>query len=374
MGIYIFEILILIMLIPISRLRLNVSKRIIQGNNLYLFFAFACLLFVSGLRGKYIGSDTFTYYHYYEVIAETNSLKEAFRYNVSCPVYTTYEFILTLFIKNPQTITFCNSLVICWFTGRLIYESKCNSVIATILFVVLSLHYVSMNGTRQMMAVVIVANGIYEIVSNRNYILGMIFSFIAVGIHNTAIIAMVFLLSFFIIEKIKHDFNIIYFGSLLIGGLVSIGITFFINIFATYFGYFSGYLDGSMSANTFSRDGGGRIALLYLFLLFITFLYYLAERNNINRRKDFLYRIIPALNVGIMLGLVNAKNMLLNRMNWYFLIFYIVSIPQIVGKYKKENRIIFYMIIFMILFAYCFLQLIENKSGIVPYKFYWEML
>lgn len=373
MSIFIYEVVFLFLLIPLSKKRIRAFNNIsVEGKNVYLFFVFAILLVVSGFRAKNIGSDTLTYYHYFEVIAQTNSIKDAFAFDVTCPVYTTYEYFLTRLFSNPQTITFFNSFIICVFCKRLIVKSNSDVVLSTLLFIALTLHYVSMNGTRQFMAVAIISNGIYEIINNKNYKLGIVFIILALGIHVTSMISLVALAVFLLLKKNQCSFKGIYFGSIAIGLAISFGINVFINIFASRFSYYGGYLDGSMSANTFSRDGGGRIVFLYLLLLFFSLIYYFYESKKSNHEKNFLYFIIPYLNIGLMLGIVNAKNMLLNRMNWYFLIFYIVAIPHIFQYIKRRDRLFYYVILFVPLFVYCFLQLYENKSGIVPFVFCWE--
>lgn len=373
MDAFIYEILILCALIPLSNINFKLfnGKRI-EGKYIYLIIAFSILLCISGLRAKNVGSDTLTYYHYFEVIKNTSSIREAFVFDVSCPIYTIYEFILSRFFGNPQIITFFNSLVICYFIYRLILKSKCNIAISTLLFIALTLHYVSMNGTRQFMAVAIMANGLYEIIGNENKKIGIIFILIALGIHITSIIALIALIIYYFLKKKNYSFKMIYFGSIIFGLIFSFCINIFINIFASSFNYFEGYLDGSMSENPFSRDGGGRIVVFYVFLCFLSFLYYLYECRRNKHKKNFLFFIVPYLNIGLILGIMNAKNMLLNRINWYFLIFYIIVIPKILKNINKKYRLIIYTVIFSVLFFYCYLQLMENKSGIVPFKFYWE--
>ena len=81
--------------------------------------------------------------------------------------------------------------------------------------------------------------------------------------------------------------------------------------------------------------------------------------------------MLPAVLFGAIFGIINSKNILINRLLWYYLGIYTLFIPDVLVKYKKNKRIILTIGITIVLFGYSVLSLKENQNGVVPYRFFW---
>ena len=156
MAIYFLEIIIIVLLWPLSKLKIKVNnKEKADGTVLYLFVVFFLLTFVMAFRAPTIGTDTGTYYRMFIDISNSDSLLEAIEVSrITAPVYVTYAYILGKIVKIPQIITIINSVVVGIGMYKFIKKSSSNYLVSSLLYVCMPLYFESMNGTRQFMSIV----------------------------------------------------------------------------------------------------------------------------------------------------------------------------------------------------------------------------
>lgn len=367
MAIYFLEIIIIVLLWPLSKLKIKVNnKEKADGTVLYLFVVFFLLTFVMAFRAPTIGTDTGTYYRMFIDISNSDSLLEAIEVSrITAPVYVTYAYILGKIVKIPQIITIINSVVVGIGMYKFIKKSSSNYLVSSLLYVCMPLYFESMNGTRQFMSIVFALNAFLYLVENKKNIRGWILLLLSFGIHNIGVVFGISIATIFISEKVKDE-KILFLKSVFYSLLMVISLEFFITLIIKIFPYYAIYINGYNPTQFYDESGGGRVVLLYL-ALGVTILLVTYLRWDKDLKNKYIIFLIPSVVGCVILGIFYFKNVLINRLLWYFLPFFVVFIPNGYRLFKPKSRIIITGITIFVMAMYGYLHLIEDKSGIVPY-------
>ena len=331
---------------------------------------FTLLSLVSMLRAPEIGTDTRSYYNMFLDIQNSNDIVEAFEVsNITAPIYVIWAYILGIVVNEPQIITIMNALVINIGMAAFIYRYSKNVMFSSYLFIGLTLYYESMNGARQFMAMIFLLHCFLYLKDNVRNIKGWGLFAIAVGIHSTAIFFIIAILGIILSNNTKSLYNIFNLSF-----LISLSGCFLfyqlVQLFIYFYPYYNMYVDGSHPASIVSELGGGRIILVYLSLFAVMVLYYFTYRKNNCAARKICWNEVPMAIFCVVIGIFFCKNILVNRLLWYFISFFIVIIPNIYENYNFRLKFLLYEITFIIYLFYCIIQLLENKSGIVPYELF----
>lgn len=352
---------IYILLIPIIILFYTFfDNRYIDNRVLFLFVVFCFLSILSGFRNINVGTDTKTYQllFFNEVSGQGSAL------TTKAPIYALFLKTIGIFTQNFSIVIELNAIVISILMATLIYRMKVNPLYATLLYVVLYYYSYSMNGSRQFIAVVLVAHSVLYLSENK-YLLYFVFLFLAIGIHNTAYIGFIFLLIKFINWNKKKT---IWLETILV-------------LFALVYNKISNYaLSLSSSYNIYSNGNAlnlqttGHSSILFfnifLLVLFIFFAFHVLKNKEYQTKKNEL--IMYGYLIGLTVNIVLYNVILMQRLMMYFMFLgiYIFSIfPEVLNKSSKEKKykLIIFICILALLFVPYFFQLKQNNNGIVPY-------
>jgi len=226
-----------------------------------------------------------------------------------------------------------------------------------------------MNGNRQSMAMVLIMNAIIYLNDNFKSKRGWCLIAIAVGIHSTCLIIVIAIAGIHLANVIHENrmiFIISFVGSIIISLLFNGMIKVFINLFPWY----AIYSDGTSKYSIFRSTGGGRIAILYIFLFCICLLWLYKNMKFSIECDSFQSKIFPALIFCTIFGFVNCKNELINRMMLYYIAFFVSFIPATLQQYRKKTRILLETGIIFVLLLYSIFSLLENQNGVVPYTLF----
>ena len=129
-------------------------------------------------------------------------------------------------------------------------------------------------------------------------------------------------------------------------------------------------LFGATKYSKYISTAGGALGLTMLYLLLTLFIYLLMDRKNQKQTSLFWFAVMVLLFQSLSL-LSEAAD----RVGYYYLIFYCISLPNILEEspkfditVKRVIALLFYLF-FIAFFIYC------NAGGyleVVPYKFYWQ--
>lgn len=378
MAIYFIEIaMILLLWWMLHGKRVKVLNKTINGEATYLFIVFLILICIMAFRASSIGTDTGTYYRMFINISNTNTFTDAVKVSrITAPVYVAYVFLLSRIVKIPQVVTVMNSIIVGVGIYKFIKKTSAHYFYSVMLYVCLPLFFESMNGTRQFMAIGLALNAFLYLIESKKSVKGWILLLLAIGIHNTAIVFGVAILSIVSVEKAENDREI-FMKSL----IMSLGVVFtfqvLMNFIVRFFPYYTMYLNGNNAAQITSESGNGRIILLYFILAIALLIVIYFRRGKIDNKlhdekTKYVSYIIPSITFCVVMGISNAKNILINRLLWYFLTMFIVLMPNGYQLLKTKQKKLLCICTILVISVYGLFHLIEDKSGIVPYVFFWN--
>lgn len=377
MIIYLAELALIVFAWPISKykFRFRSFRKDMNGESVYLTLVFVVLGLVMALRSYHVGTDSEMYYDIYRKIAKSKSINEALRQSTIsyAPLYVLNSYILSKIFQSNQIYFIVNSFIISCGFYNFIRKSSRNYMFSSLLFMLLTLYFESMNGMRQFVAISLTLNAFILMKDNIGDLKAWILYGIAVMTHITAL---VFILAFVAIVIINRAQNVDKVVLITIIGCIFTALLFkpIVILITSKVSSMVQYVDGTNSVQIFSNNGGGRISILYSFLLLITvyIIVKIRHNNSICNKVDYTY--IPPLLFCSIYGIVFSKNILFCRILWYFLSLYISFLPNMynllfIGKRKQ----LIYLITTSILLIYFIFHLIEDKSGIIPYSFFWNV-
>ena len=205
MAVYLIEIVMIVALSPLARCRISVIKnrKEFKGNDVYLFLVFFMLGLVMALRAKSVGTDTFTYYIINQKIRNSYSFEDALKSSTlsSAPLYVLYSYVLSHMFDSNQMILMLNSLIICVGFYRFIKKTSTNYIYSSLLFMLLTLYFESMNGMRQFVAIALALNAFLFLKDDMKSIKGWLIYIGAVLIHTTAIAFLVAIAGMMFVKK-----------------------------------------------------------------------------------------------------------------------------------------------------------------------------
>lgn len=221
-----------------------------------------------------------------------------------------------------------------------------------------------LNIERQGIAVLIILYS-FRFIDNNKTIRFFICLAIAMLIHNTAVIGVVFYL-FRLLQKTKLPDNIIKWlliiALLFSPAIVSISLQFIsrYSFFDKYVGLKNAKVDSNINTNL----------LFALTMAMIIVVGYRKQYNKIGDRSWWLFLYACQ----IISYLLNAYLPTGVRLSFYFQfgIFYVYGAVQKLVK-RRENKLLFYIIVIILaLFHFTYKFYIQGNSEIFPYKFIWS--
>lgn len=334
----------------------------------YLFLLLVgMLIIVAVLRGKTVGMDVSNYEFIFNRISNMNII-DVIKNSDGSIVYDLYNKFVSIFFTSAHAITAINSILIISMIAYFIFK-MCDNVLFG-LFLYYSLYFYSYNLTaaRQSLAIALCLISLCLLFDNKK-ILALICFVLSVGIHNSVVIAILYLF-FYKINWNRKKLYLLFISS-------SVGMlfySFFIKLFLLIFPRYNMYF--SSGQFNFSDTGQGKkifVSLFYLIILIILFLY----EKELDKVEHKILVQTAAMIFAIVLGILFYNNLLISRIEVIFSIFSITFIPNVLKLIKNKmskNIIIGTIVIFfsMPIFMMIFLaQVLSNINGIVPYISFW---
>ena len=373
MAIYFVNILIVILVSPICKCKFRVGNiRSIKGEKVYSVIVCCMFSFIMACRDLSVGVDTASYSRIYTFIAKSSSFADAIKNApLTAPAYVVICRILSYISKDPRIMIVASSLIINIGLMNLINKVSVNAPVSYLSWIGLTQFYFSMNGTRQSMAMIISLHALVMLADNlKNKKAWILFAF-AVLIHATAVALIAAVAGIVLAERINNKKEL-FFASAAVSLIIAFGYGFGVKLILLFVPRYSMYTSEDAAFSVFEGASGGRVVFLYLMLLAFVMLWTFQTRAENNNQKSIIKKMLPALVFGAILGIVNSNNHQINRLVRYYLGIYALLIPNTLADYRQNNRLILTACITGALLAYSFLALLENKSGVVPYRFWCE--
>lgn len=338
------------------------------GRKAYLVLTFGGMFLISGLRDVSVGTDTMTYEMGFENIANSATYLEALdRVSMSAPIYTFYNWVISRLCNSGyQAVLAFNAAVISLCVGYLVFRMSESVVFSAYSFFAIAAFFQSMNGMREYVAVAVASVAYYLVAINRKRaVSGWLLLLCATGIHTTAIAMVAPILGHGFINSQKNKYKatiqltvVVCLCALLMEPIIQI----FVRIFPYYGMYF-----GTEKYDILRSDSSGRIVFLYLLLAVPVVMAVWEIKSKEADAPPVVLGYYPVVICAVVFGVVFARSFLMNRVLWFYLVAFIWFIPGVFSCFDGRKKALLYLIIGGGLAAWCFFQLSENKSDVVPY-------
>lgn len=325
----------------------------------YLIVVFLHLSLVMGLRSYLVGTDTIAYTSYYLNQNTSFNSNGVVIYNLlSKFIYHTTNGDYKVFILV------LSSLSILFFILSLSkLEHNFGSIFLSVyIFITYYFYFDSFNMQRQMLAVSLAMYSVCLFIEKKNW-KSFIFLLLAIGIHSTALLALIN----FLLVKIKKNGK----SLLMMMGLSMVLLVYYDKIIQIFSRFFSHYDMYENSMNNEALSAGGGVFILGAFFILIALICFMLVKTNENNLFSFtLFSTV----IGSLFYLVGSSSQLIIRIANYILIFTPVFIPVAIQKIsnrfveKLAVKLFFIFIVMVAGLVIMYYKLSNNFSGVIPYS------
>lgn len=353
---------IAVLLFPLEKKRviygLRGSNHQVDGMKLWFFIITAVLVLVSALRSDVVGQDTSMYHTLFDYAKESDNFWNwytSWKGGGTEIGYSLLEFFISRY-ADFQFFLFSIALITIIPVMLLIYRYSNNHLLSVFLFIAFGYYAFFMNGIRQSIAMGLCCIA-YIFAREKRLIPYLIIVLIAISFHLSAVIFVpVYWLSRLKIHKYT---SLVYIGLL----ILSFGLK---NILFAVLNMFS------RLQYTSSSDAGG--IRMYMFMMFTILLLWFF-------RKQFLKEDIKGDNATLLYmtaiaGLIwpiASANSTVFRLYYYYHMFFLLSIPELISKLKnKSTKIAITFVFFAVGSYYLYEYVIGSDLHYAPYYFFWE--
>lgn len=262
---------------------------------------------------------------------------------------------ISLFTHNLQVYLVIISILQFLPIAYVIRKYSSNVVLSYFVFASLGffVHYFS--GIRQMLAVSIILLAFDQLYQKR-YLWYTAIVLIASTIHSSAILFLIV----WPLSKIRLSFLTAIISIAIMVAIMPLYQAILSDVLELFFeSRYEGYLNAEGSATT--------MFLVYALFLLLSFL------QKEDTPKIRLLRVLLLVGVaGQSLGVLG--NSAITRIGYYFNIFLILLLPEIVMAFKRKNELDIIIAGAVILLCAFFVLTTnsENSSGVIPYEFFWN--
>lgn len=325
----------------------------------YYVFITIQLSLVMGLRDYWIGTDTRQY------VGIFLSQDTSFNGNGVAAYNFLSKTIWNLTNGNYHVFLLALSFLTVLFFILSLQKLKSDffeSFIAVFIYISFYFYFESFNIQRQMLAVSIAMFATCFFIE-RKYLKALTFFLLAVGIHSTALIA---LLNFALI-KIKKDKKSLVVSMIALSIMlanVNIILQLFAEIFSHYNMYISTVGSGSLAA------GGGALILGLFFILIAGTAFFMTDAFS---SKIYSFTFFATV-LGSLFYIIGMNSQMLIRIAAYFLIFAPVFIPRAIKKisnrFLQKNIVNCFCCAIVLIAGLTIMtyKLLNNFGDIVPYS------
>lgn len=315
----------------------------------------------SGFRAESVGRDTRAYM----------MIIGSCRVNYFGVVDNYVERGFVLFVKsilfiydNPQFVLFVISLIInSMIIGR-IYSLKNKISFPFAVFSYVSLYYLATySGIRQWIAIAMVFFGSKYLFKGK-YIIFTIFVLMASAIHNSALVALLYIpLDMLFLDKTQVKHKTIFYASIIFSPFIVYG--FYMFLIKTGLIYKYNHL---LSDEYKSYNIGFSIFIKIAIILFVST--FVKETDYRFNDKVFCKKVILIYLIGVLISFIGYFYKNIFRISWYFIIYEIIFFSM-VSKTKRFGILLKYIIILILIYLF-YRGLSGADVSQMPYVPFWK--
>ncbi len=314
-------------------------------------------ILISGLRHRSVGADTLVYAESFERaknISWNAILSNCYNYlfngfDIKDPGYYLLQKVFQIFSDSYQLFLIFIAVVFIGLMARWIYKYSSMPELSFIVYSVLFYSFFSVTGHRQTLATALIVFLGYEFAKEKKPIKFAVVAFIAFMLHKSSLV----FLPYYFIANIA--ITPIYIGAMAIILIivVALGETLYAPI---------AFLFGFEEEQIFYEGGGTEtFVLLMVAVCIVSFALY----PWIQKRREDTSNIYSMVYLTLLTTLLVAQQQSFMRIQQYYSLIIMITIPEMVLSVKKEYRVFVYFVgvIVMLLF------LISKRPY---YMFFWQ--
>ncbi|USQ69067.1 EpsG family protein [Companilactobacillus allii] len=300
-----------------------------------------------------VGTDTLQYVDFYLVQNSGFNGNGAMVYSaISNAIFnlTGGNYHVFLFVLSLATIFFVLKSI------ELLNNNENFMFLSIYIYLTFYFYFESFNIQRQMLAVAMTMFAM-ALLSRKKYIWSIIIFVLSIGIHSTAIFAIIGFVIWFM-KKNKITFCLILGVSL----LSNLFLNNLLNNFSQLFNHYQMYSDTVLSS------GGGSLMLGIFLLLIVIIAMFLTDMSD-DKVGGFVTFMTM---IGAVLYIVGSKSQLIIRMADYFAVYSVVFIPQVLARLSRKfhRRYLYMVLVGLVLgvgLAIFYYKLGNNLGEVIPY-------
>lgn len=299
---------------------------------------------ISGLRGWSVGADTSNYYRIFEQVKQISwgkAFGDLFGYlfhgqEANDPGYTVLTKLLQVFIKDYQLFLLVIAIFFMVLMARWIYRHSASPCTSFILFSTLFYSFYAITGHRQVVATALVTFVGYDLIKQRKLWKFVAISFAAFLIHKSSLV----FVPLYFISRIPATTGYMILCAVVIVLVAALGKVLYGPI-ALWIGYGENQVD-------YAGGGAELYATLLVLLCIVTWLLY----PRIRRHRDDAGMLFHINSFALVTGLLVSQNQSFMRVQQYFSMFLMITIPEVINTVRKEYRLLVYLLFGTVMILY----------------------
>lgn len=320
------------------------KNRHVASRKIYCWIVAIQWMLVSGLRDWSIGADTYAYYLLFEKvkISSWNELiGNLWGYlfqdlEVKDPGYALLTKIFQIFFKDYQIFLIAIAILFMALLARFIYKYSSSPCTSFIVFSTLFYEFYAVTGHRQTIATALVVFWGYDLIKRRELLKFLLISFVAFLIHKSSLV----FVPFYFITLIPVTPTYMR--------LCAAGIAVTTLLGARIYEPIALWMGVDDHLIYYEGGGAGLFALLLAALSIVTLLFYPTIKKH---REDADY-LGHATILTLFTVLFVFHNQSFMRIQQYYSLFMMLTIPELLNTVKREYRLLAYLMFGAVMILY----------------------
>lgn len=320
------------------------QKRFPNARKYFCTIAALQWILISGLRDWSIGADTYQYFNRFESMKQTSwstVLVNFFRFfGIKDPGYDLVTKVFQLFSGSYQLFLLAIAAFFMTLMAIWIYRNSASPCTSYILFSTLFYSFYALTGHRQTIATALITFFGYELIKKRKFWKFAAVAIAAFLIHKSSLV----FIPLYFMARIPVTLGYTILCAAVIATVTILGRALYVPI-AVWIGFDQALIDYA--------EGGAELyaTLLVLLCIVIWILYPRIKKHR--EDADLLFHINSLSLLSALLVLQNQSFM---RIQQYFSLFLMITIPEVINTVKREHRLLVYLLFGSVMIAYLIIQ------------------
>ena len=301
-------------------------------------------ILISGLRHISVGADTYAYYYAFERVKSTpwkTILLQNWDYlfhglEIKDPGYPLLEKIFQIFCGDYQVFLLFIAAVFTISMAVWIYKNSAMPCLSFLIYSVLFYAFYAVTGHRQTLATALIVFVGYKYIKEKKLLKFLVIAFIAFMLHKSSLV----FIPYYFIAHIRITKPYVITMSGIIALIVLLG--------KRVYGPIALFMGFSEEQVEYSIGGSETYALILTLVCFVV----LAVFPFIRKRRKDANLLCNITFLTLMSSLLIFQNQGFMRIQQYYSLFIMITIPEVLLSLRKEERTLAYAATVIVLIAY----------------------